>query len=423
MEDDNSIKKNKDVELKEYKILSKYLKKNDDCENVKEIDLPTPESLERLCSLKIVKDNLEFDIKKYKSFIEIIQETNIEKSIFNLDKVESIKNGELIPYILIFLGGINSNTDIYNYFDGPVKVVNEEYFVDNSQNYMDYINSIIDYLKISGRMSVPFAQISLLFKILEELGIKFFKGEKNVFYNNIKDTFFSMEKNKILIIIAPSNNFWVKSKKEVINGENYDMKLNFDNIFYNKEFIHKFLKKITHHPRCTFGLLSSMSYKNLKSCWEGLKTQFKADCPQNDIIFFDQKTHDEIKERNEKKPKFFRNMNKIKEHLKSQKAQNNKEKSKGESENAQIFDEKNILIVESEIDKKVENTEHNSIFVNLFDEKYLEMTDKEKKAYDLEGNKVINYVYDLLEKCIDDIRDYLKRYKLTDDYSKDLTLD
>ena len=159
MEDDNSIKKNKDVELKEYKILSKYLKKNDDCENVKEIDLPTPESLERLCSLKIVKDNLEFDIKKYKSFIEIIQETNIEKSIFNLDKVESIKNGELIPYILIFLGGINSNTDIYNYFDGPVKVVNEEYFVDNSQNYMDYINSIIDYLKISGRMSVPFAQV------------------------------------------------------------------------------------------------------------------------------------------------------------------------------------------------------------------------------------------------------------------------
>ena len=55
-----------------------------------------------------------------------------------------------------------------------------------------------------------------------------------------------MEKNKILILIAPSNNFWVKSEKDTINGQNYDIKLNnYDNgknrIFYNKKFIKKFL--------------------------------------------------------------------------------------------------------------------------------------------------------------------------------------
>ena len=423
MEEENSIKKNPEVELKEYKIISQYMENIYEGEKYKEIDLPTPESLEKICSQKIVKDNLEFDIKKYKSFIEIKQDENEEKeekSIINLDKVESIKNGDLIPYILIFLGGLNSNTDIYNYFDDTVKLVNDEYLVDNSPNYMDYINSIIVYLKRNEKISVPFSQISLLFKILEELGLKFYQGEKNVFYKGIKDAFFSTEKNKILVIITPSNNFWVKSEKTTINDQNYDIKLNnYSKIFYNKKFISRFLKNITKHPRCTFGLLSSMSYKNLKNCWEGLQRMFNTDCPK-DILFFDQKDHDEIRDPKEKKPKYFRNINKIKEHLKNEREKN---KTKEESENTFNFDERNILILESEFDKKVENTEYNSIDVNLFDEKYLEMTNNEKKTFDLEGKKVINYVYKLLENCTDDIRVYINRNKLTDEYSTDLVYD
>ena len=422
MAEESLSKQNPEFELKEYKIISKYLKKNEDGENYKEIDLPTPESLEKLCSHKMVQDNLEFDIQKYKSFHEVKQEENKEKSIINLDKVESIQNGELITYILLFLGGLNSKTDIYNYFDETVKFPNEECFVDNSLNYMDYINSIIDYLRNNEKMTVSFNNISLIFKILEELGIKFFIGEKNVFYKSIRDAFFSFEKNKILVIIAPSNNFWVKSEKLNINGQNYDIKLNnYNNIFYNKEFIPKFLKKITKHPRCVFGLLSSMSYKNLKNCWDGLEKQFSKDCPKN-VIFFDQKAHDEIKDPKVKKPQYFRNINKIKENLKNANAQKNKDKSKEEGEIIESFNERNILILESESDKMVENTQHNSILVNLFDEKYLELTNEEKKALDLQGNKVINYIYNLLENCTDDIRAFISKNKLTDEYSTILDL-
>ena len=50
-----------------------------------------------------------------------------------------------------------------------------------------------------------------------------------------------------------------------------------------------------------------------------------------------------------------------------------------------------------------DDTKSNSIFVNLFSEKYLEKDEKERKAIDIDGNKVINYLYILLENCTDDI--------------------
>lgn len=417
MEDDNKIKVNPEVELKEYKIISRFRGEKDIDEKDDEFFLPTPESLEKLCSLKIVKDNLEFNIQKYKSFIE----EKDDNSTINLDKVESIKNGDLIPYVLIFLGGLNSNTDIYSYFDLTVKSQSEDCNVDNSLNYMEYINSIINFLKSIEKITVPFTQIDLLLKILEDLGLNFLKGDKNVLYRSIKDTYFSIEKNKILVILAPSNNFWLKSEKLTINDQNYDIKLNnYNNIFYNKGFIHKFLKKIANHTRCNFGLICSMNSRNLKNCWEGLEKQFSADCPKN-VILFDQTDHDEIRDPKEKKPKYFRNIHKLKEHLKKLKEKKNKDKEEGEI--IQTFDEKNILILESEPDKEVENTRNNSIIVNLFSEEYLKMSNEEKEAINLEGNKVINYVYTLLENCIDDIRIYINRNKLTNDYSTVLDIE
>ena len=47
-----------------------------------------------------------------------------------------------------------------------------------------------------------------------------------------------------------------------------------------------------------------------------------------------------------------------------------------------------------------------------------EKDDQGKGAIDLEGDKVINYVYKLLETCTDDIRDYINRNKITDEYSR-----
>ena len=413
-------KLNPNVELKEYIIVSKYLK-NDDDEEQQIIQLPTPESLEKLCSPQIVKDILSFDVKKFKSFLETKKEGNSdkEKTILNLDKISFIKNQNLISYILIFIGGINSINSIYDFFDESVRNPSEECYIENSDNYLLYLNSIIDFLKLSEKVSVPFAEMDYFFKILEELGIKIPKDDKNILYRSIKDSFLSMEKNKILVFIAPSNNFWIKSEKNVINDQNYDIKLNnYNKIFYNKKFIKKFLEKITKHPRCSFGLLSSMSYKNLKNCWDGLEKQFNNDCPKN-IIFIDQKDHDEVLEPNSKKKKFYRNMEKIIEHLKKEKniKNKNRDKDEEEEENVENFNEKNILILESEEDKMVEETKSNSVYMNLFNEDYLAKNEQEKEAIDLEGDKIINYVIKLLENCTDDIRDYLNLNKISNEYS------
>ena len=96
------------VELKDYIIVSKFIKENDN--EPKSYLLPTPETLEKLCAPQIVKDVLTFDLKKYKAYFETNKDNDSdeEKNFLNLDKISSTKNNNLIPYILIFLGGINS---------------------------------------------------------------------------------------------------------------------------------------------------------------------------------------------------------------------------------------------------------------------------------------------------------------------------
>ena len=412
---------NPDVVLKDYIVISKFIKNEEDDEP-KSYQLPTPEALDKLCSPQIVKDVLTFDLKKYKEYFETKKDNDSdeEKNILNLDKISSIKNDSLIPYILIFLGGINSVNTIYDFFDESIRNPKEECFIDKTPNYLVYLNSTMDFLKVSEKVSVPFSELDILFEILNELGIKIEKEDKNTLFRNIKDSFLSMEKNKILIFIAPSNNFWIKSEKNTINEQNYDIKLNnYSNIFYNKNFIQKFLLKITKHPRCSFGLLSSMSYKNLKNCWDGLEKQFSSDCPKN-IIFVDQKEHEEISVPDSKKKKFFRSMEKIKEHLRNLKRSRDKKKDSDEEqrENIEYFNEKNILILESEEDKMTDETKHNSIYVNIFNEDYLGKSEKEKSSIDLDGDKVINYVVKLLENCNVDIREYINKNKITNEYSK-----
>ena len=436
MEEEQEIKPNPEVELNEYRIISTYLESNDNEEKFKDIVLPTPESLEKLCSQKFEKNYVNFDIKKYKAILEqekLEKKESEEKEekeekelriIINLDKISSIKNGDLLSYLLILMGGINKTNSIYDFFDESVKNPSEKTYIDNSPNYTEYIYSVIEYLKQSGKMSLSLSQLNILLEMLDEIGITIAKEDKNPLFRSLKDSILSLDCNKILVILAPSNNFWIKSPKAAINDQNYDIKLNnYNNIFYNKKFIPKFLEKIISHPRCVFGLLSSMKYFNLKKCWEGLEKQFSKICPKN-IYYFDQACHEEISEKPEdKKKSYFRSLNKIIENLKNNKnpTMNNKH-NKEKEENSEIkidkiFNEKNILIVESEEDKMTD-TKHNSIIVNLFNEQYLERDEKEKEAIDLEGDKVINYIHKLLETCSDDIRDYISHNKITDEYSK-----
>ena len=184
------------------------------------------------------------------------------------------------------------------------------------------------------------------------------------------------------------------------------------------------MSKIARHPRCNLGIISSMNYRNLKHCWEALEKQFSQDCPKK-VIVIDQNDHEQIMlDPNKKKMSYFRNMKKIIGHLKRLKEKEIKTQIKkkvigedtqdtvAEEENdIECFNEKNIIILESEEDKAGPDTKSNSYMMNVFNEQYLESNEKQRKDIDLEGDKAINFIMNLLENCTDDIRQYINRNK------------
>ena len=388
--------KNADIDLKEYIIYSKYFPtNNDDDDNCndsisREIFLPTPESFKKFCEHSLVKDLLNFNYEKYKNFFQ--KNKNDENTVLNLNKISSINGPIVLAFVICFIGGINSETSINNFSDFNI-LTEKEHYIEYHINYFDYLNSVIDYLKKEKEYtSFSLNSLDLLLKSLDELGICIPKDRKNILYSIIRDFFLSLE--KILILITPSQNFWIKSEKNIINQTNYDKKLNnYTNIFYNHKFIKNFFSIISKHPRCEFGLLCSMKQQNLQNCWEGLKILSNINI-KLDPICIDQESHDLDPEQ---KNNFFRSMKKIIECLKKRKYKN--------------YNERNIIILESE-EKKIADTKDNTILVNLFSEQYIEASEEERASIDNKGDEVINYIKDLLENCTDDIRIYINNNKL-----------
>ena len=391
--------KNTEIDLKEYIIYSKYFptdnidddndNDNDSCNDSisREIFLPTPESFKKFCEHSLVKDLLTFNYEKYKNFFQ--KNNDNENIVLNLNKIPSINDPIVLAFVICFIGGINSETSINNFSDFNV-LTETKHYIEYHINYFDYLNSVIDYLKKEKEYThFSINSLNILLKSLDELGICIPKDKKNILYSMIRDFFLSLE--KILILIAPSQNFWIKSEKNIINQTNYDKKLNnHTNIFYNHKFIKNFFSIISKYPRCEFGLLCSMKKQNLQNCWEGLKI-FSNINYKLDPIFIDQESHEIDPE--QPKNNFLRSMKKIIEYLKKRKNTN--------------FNESNIIILESE-KKKMVDTEKNSILVNLFSEKYIEDNVEQRASLDNKGNEVVNYIKDLLENCTDDIRNYIK---------------
>ena len=407
------------VELIEYSIISKHFGEND---KIQLIFLPTPESIEKLMNSKIVRDLIQYNINKYKSYFkasadeeenENDNDTSVsvsaaeEKLYLDLDKVPYINNITMLSIVLVFLGGINSQNDIYSIFPNETpQNPNENCFVDKTYNYLYYIYHSVEFLRHQ-QISFPFSDLNFLFKSLDEIGFHIQTNNKNILYRSIKDNFMSLLDNKILVVIAPSNNFWIKSESNIINGVNYDKKLNnCTNIFYNKLFIKKFLTKIAKHPRCNLCLISSMIYKNLKAAIDGLDVQFSEYLPKKYAIV-SQEDHDVIGQNNKKEmPLFYRNMEKIIKHLK-------------QVEKWDYFDEKNIVILEGDKNKISESTESNTICSYLFSEEFLSYDLKRKYEVEKEGNRLINYVVDLLENCPNDVRDYISHNSIVNYFSED----
>ena len=380
-------------DLKEYIIRSRI---SED----KKYFLPTPENLLELFNLIVIQGQIEYDIEKYKSFFKIENEENI----LDLTNIQTILNNKILNSILFFLGAINFENDIYE-FDSVEEEEEEEIkspvlaenLFENSQNYMQYLQNNINLLT----RNIAFMDIDLTIKSLEEIGLKILQENNNTLYRQIKDKVMSLPENKILVLITPSNNFYVKTEKNSINGINYDFKINnITKLFLNNEFIMEFIKKISNHPRCHFGLLSSMIQKNLKIANSGMSTMFNTIYPRH-ISLIDQRSHDGIDlDKKGVVPKFFRNLELILKHVKTK-------------DKLYCFNKTNVLIIESKDfkvkgEEKPDSTKLNTLNVSVIDEELLRKPNAERKKIIKEkGEKLINYVYDLLENCPNDVRDYL----------------
>ena len=340
-------------DLKEYIIRSRI---SED----KKYFLPTPENLLELFNLIVIQGQIEYDIEKYKSFFKIENEENI----LDLTNIQTILNNKILNSILFFLGAINFENDIYEFdsveeeeeeeIKSPVLVEN---LFENSQNYMQYLQNNINLLT----RNIAFMDIDLTIKSLEEIGLKILQENNNTLYRQIKDKVMSLPENKILVLITPSNNFYVKTEKNSINGINYDFKINnITKLFLNNEFIMEFIKKISNHPRCHFGLLSSMIQKNLKTANSGMSTMFNTIYPRH-ISLIDQRSHDGIDlDKKGVVPKFFRNLELILKHVKTK-------------DKLYCFNKTNVLIIESKDfkvkgEEKPDSTKLNTLNVSVIDE-------------------------------------------------------
>ena len=382
-------------DLKEYIIRSRI---SED----KKYFMPTPENLLELFNLNVIHGQIEYDMEKYKSFFKKENEENI----LDLTNIQHILNNKILNSILFFLGAINIENDIYEFDqveeeeDEIKEPIPEENLFENSQNYIEYLQNNINLLT----KNIAFMDIDLTIKSLEEIGLKIVPENSNTLYRQIKDKVMSLPENKILVLLTPSNNFYVKTEKNSINGINYDFKINnITKLFLNSEFIKKFILKISNHPRCHFGLLSSMLQKNLKTANSGMSTMFNTIYPRH-ISLIDQRSHDGIDlDKKGVVPKFFRNLELILKHIKTK-------------DKLYCFNKTNVLIIESKDfkikeEKKPESTKLNSINISVINEELLKKPSLERKRLiEEKGERLINYVYDLLENCPNDVRDYLQNH-------------
>ena len=383
----NKKKFNFTPDLKEYIISSRITED-------KKYTLPTPENLLELFNLNAIKDQVFYDIEKYKSHFKI--ENDIP--ILDLTNIQQILNNKILNSILFFLGAINIENDIYEFDDVEEEEdeikdpVPEEDLIENSENYIQYVQNNIKLLT----RNIAFMDISYTIKALQEIGINILQDNKNTLYRQIKDKVMSLPENKILVLITPSNNFYVKTEKNSINEVNYDFKINnITKLFLNNDFIQKFITKIANHPRCHFGLLSSMIQKNLKTANTGILTMYSTLYPRH-YSLIDQRSHDALDlYKKGEIPKFFRNLDLILKHVKTK-------------DKLYCFNKTNVLIIESKDYKISDSTKENTINVSVFNEELLRTQNSERKKVLLEkGERLINYVYELLENCPNDVRDYI----------------
>ena len=362
-------------ELKEYTIKTNI-------EDEISIYLPLPSDIKKLISHDPRKI-ISFNEEKYLSYFK-------PNNIIDFTSISHIQNTTIRNGLCIFIGGLNSETfDFTKYYeDFSGEQPETENLFENSKNFTNFIEKNKQYIIYSMHLK----DIDALIESVKEIGFEFENGKNNILIKSMRESV--MIQDKIFIILSASDNIWIKSEKPNLNGVPNDCKINnYTYIFYNKDFIEKFVNKVINHPRCYFGILSSMVYKNLKKICGGLDVDFPNQFKK--AIIFDQNTHTNLNEGNKKeKPKFIRDFEKIQKSIKT-------------FLKLDYFNESNILIFESEKDKMTD-TKDNSILINIFSERYFFFSKEEKEQFEKTQNKIIDYIVNLLDECKEDIREYIK---------------
>ena len=362
-------------ELKEYTIKTNI-------EDEISIYLPLPSDIKKLISHDPRKI-ISFNEEKYLSYFK-------PNNIIDFTSISHIQNTTIRNGLCIFIGGLNSETfDFTKYYeDFSGEQPETENLFENSKNFTNFIEKNKQYIIYSMHLK----DIDALIESVKEIGFEFENGKNNILIKSMRESV--MIQDKIFIILSASDNIWIKSEKPNLNGVPNDCKINnYTYIFYNKDFIEKFVNKVINHPRCYFGILSSMVYKNIKKICGGLDVDFPNQFKK--AIIFDQNTHTNLNEGNKKeKPKFIRDFEKIQKSIKT-------------FLKLDYFNESNILIFESEKDKMTD-TKDNSILINIFSERYFFFSKEEKEQFEKTQNKIIDYIVNLLDECKEDIREYIK---------------
>ena len=230
---------------------------------------------------------------------------------------------------------------------------------------------------------------------MEKLIENFNNLNLNKNYHQKIDFYKPIKKYQILILVAGNGIFWVKSKSPKLgNFENdFSRKNEKEFIYLNKSFIISFINKIVKLKKTRFGIISSRRLTNIKSILDEIRKLIPSLPEYTDIV--GQKFHDSSYVTKLKPNNFKRDINKIIE------CKHNK------------FDEKKILIIESE-QTKIGNTKDNSIVLKyLFSEENLIKSENNSlilESIKKEQEYLINYLLNLIASKPDDIREYLKKY-------------
>jgi hypothetical protein len=247
------------------------------------------------------------------------------------------------------------------------------------------------------------------FLAMKEIGINLIDYPKFFLTTEIRNLVLS--KNKILISIAPSKNFWIKSEKMTIGNKNYDKRMNhYTYIFYNWPFIRKFYDRIANHPRCLLGYVSSMQSKNLKPCIETISLEIKNFC---NFLMFDQGCHDELKVKKKvdtnntnKKEKFKKPVWKP-ETKKAPEFRRNQDKIIAVSKRIGVeINETNFLVLESE-EEKSSMIKSNIVKLLVMEDNFFEKTKEEIEEMEKRHEHIFQWLVTLLDTCDDDIREYI----------------